>query len=101
MYTLRYAISIQTVSIDRPSPAMPRAHAKASACTCTSVKYHAVIAEMATGYAGVFSGDTLLAKAKCESTSVPVDENGAVTNKKQVVCRICDRSLADSWTETQ
>ena len=57
---------------------------------------------MATGYdgyadyAGVFGGDTLLAKAKCKYTSVPVDENGAVTNKKEVVCRICDHSLADS-----
>ena len=69
------------------------------AYTCTSAKHHTVIGEMATGYAGyaaVFGGDTLLAKAKCKYTSVPVDENGAVTNKKEVVCRICDRSLADS-----
>ena len=43
---------------------------------------------------------TLLAKAKCGSTSVPVDENGAVTNKKQVVGQICDCSLADTQ-ETQ
>ena len=28
----------------------------------------------------------LLAKPKCRSSSVPVNENGAVTNKKQVVC---------------
>ena len=48
------------------------------------------------GYAGVFGGDTLLAKAKGKYTSVPVDENGAVTNKKEVVRWICDHSLADS-----
>ena len=61
--------------------------------------HYVVIGEMATGYdgyTGAFGGETLLAKAKCESNSVPVDENGAVTNKKQVVCRICDRSLTDS-----
>ena len=30
----------------------------------------------------------------------PVDENGAVTNKKQVVCWICEHSLAYSGNTT-
>ena len=38
---------------------------------------------------------TLLVKAKCGSTLAFL-KNGAVTNKKQVVCWICDRSLAYS-----
>ena len=43
---------------------------------------------------------THLAKAKCGNTLVPVNENGAATNKIKVVCRICDRSPADT-RETQ
>ena len=43
----------------------------------------------------------LIVKAKCGSTLVFLSmKNSAVTNKKQVVCRICDRSLAYSGNTT-
>ena len=61
---------------------------------CTSAK--APHSDWLNGYTGVFGGETLLPKAKCGSTSVLVDENGAVTDNKQVACRICDCSLADT-----
>ena len=84
---------------------MPRVLRRACTSTCTSAKHHAV--KMATlaiyaGHTGVFGGETqnTSSKAKCGSISVPVDENGAVTNKKQVVYWICDRSLANTH-ETQ
>ena len=54
------------------------------------------MATLATIECSVVRLKTFLAKAKCRSISVPVDENGAVTNKKQVVCQICNRSLADT-----
>ena len=88
------------VSIDRPRPAMPHAHVLRQVCTCTSTKHHVVkMAMPAMLECLVVRLKTLLAKAKCGSTWVPV-ENGAVSNKKQVVCRICDCSLADT-RETQ
>ena len=89
------------VSIDRSCPATPHASARAkSSVQCTSTKHHVVkMAMPATLECSVVRLQTLLAKVNCGSTWVPV-ENGAASNKKQVVCQICDCSLADTW-ETQ
>ena len=59
------------------------------------------------GYTGVFhlrllseAQDTSSKSKVWKYLSFSVDENGAVTNKKQVVCRICNRSLAYSGNTT-
>ena len=91
------------VSIDRPCPA----HAKASACAqALSTMYQAARPHGENGYAAYGASGVFYLLHEIEDTSTkskvwkyfgfPVDENGAVTNKKQVVCRICNRSLAYS-----
>ena len=55
-----------------------------------NLKHHAVKttmpATLTTLECSIMRFKILLAKAKCGSSSVHVNENGAVTNKKQVVC---------------
>ena len=62
---------------------------------CTCAKHPAVKMAMLESSPSSVRLKTLLAKAKCGSTLVfLLIKNGAVTDKKQVVCQICDCSIA-------
>ena len=68
---------------------------------CTCAKHQAVKMAMLESSPSSVRLKTLLAKAKCGSTLVFLSmKNSTVTDKKQVVCRICDCSLAHSGNTT-